>query len=244
MSIVSEHIERLILRGLDDELTEEQRQELEAALAESSEVRALAAEYERIDQECDAALAAVMKSTASDGSSNHRMAVTDGSETGTTVAGAATEADVRRNRVNGRRQLSWVVPAALAAALALLVAPTIWRSIGRGGEESQRHGLVKGLPPSQWGPGPSTAKPFEIAPETAGHQNLLAEGGPRLSPTRQDGLVMPAGYARPSVDRAINQESLYIVGDDGRIYVIDQQWVRTARQPQQDSGIRLASGGL
>ena len=70
-----------------------------------------------------------------------------------------------------------------------------------------------------------------VADETQG-RSLVKEAGSR-PPRLISGSSM--------VDRVIDNDRLYVVGDDGNIYVIDQQSVQTARRAIPDGGIRQAS---
>jgi len=191
MSQIDRRIERLIIRRLDGELTDEERLELDRVLLASPEMRRLLEQYERIDAASAAALEAVVGDAADD-----RVAFVPAT--------------------GGRRRYSrawWALPAAAAAALALIA-------------------VLVPRPPSDPGAviterGESPAGTPERAPEAV-----------------SDPGVYQAAYESGRLDRAIDQDSLYIVGDDGRVYVIDQQRVRTARRPNRNSPIRRVSGDL
>jgi hypothetical protein len=71
-----------------------------------------------------------------------------------------------------------------------------------------------------------------------------AEAPERAPEAVSDPGVYRAAYEPGQLDRAIDQDSLYLVGDDGRVYVIDRQRVRTARRPNRDSLTRRVFGDL
>jgi anti-sigma factor RsiW len=193
MSNVDENIERLIVRRLDGELTEDERVELDRALLRSPEARALLEEYERIDASASAALAS---SLAADGEPS--------------VSFPRIAAPPARK---GYSRAWWALPAAVAAAIAVLV--TFIGPRPKGPElvtEFSGNGSEQVTPPPQ----------IPVAPEG-------------LAPVRQ------AGYGS-DVDRSTDRDLLYILGTDGNVYVIEQEWVRTARTPR--SGVRQASGDL
>jgi anti-sigma factor RsiW len=190
MSQIDRRIERLIIRRLDGELTDEERLELDPVLLASPEMRRLVEQYERIDAASAAALEAV-------------------------VGDAADERVAFVPATGGRRysRAWWALPAAAAAALAL-IAVLVPRPPGDSGT------VITEL-------GESPAEAPERAPEAV-----------------SDPGVYRAAYEPGQLDRAIDQDSLYLVGDDGRVYVIDRQRVRTARRPNRDSLTRRVFGDL
>ncbi len=69
-------------------------------------------------------------------------------------------------------------------------------------------------------------------PTTNSEHGVTLQDGP--------GEIRQAAAISDSVDRTANTNSLYIIGNDGQLYVIEQQRLRTARVPK--SGIRRVSG--
>lgn len=196
MSQVDERIERLIVRRLDGELSDEEALELDRELLRSPQVRQLFEEYQRIDRAAGGALTA---------------AVGDDASRPTPLPVAATP--LRRKRYS---RFWWVLPAAVAAGLALVIALL----------PAQPGALDLVQRPSQ---------PAAAAPEPRHRQTLPFEG--------RSG-IQQAAHGAGSLDRAVDQDSLYIIADDGNIYVIDRQHVRTARRPNVDAAVRQASGDL
>ena len=103
MSGVNEKIERLIVRRLDGELTEDEQLELDRELLRSPEARRLLEDYQRIDSDAAAVLAEVLPDSQ-------------------TVPEVRLAAPSRSYRGYGR--FWWVMPAAVAAAVALAVVLT------------------------------------------------------------------------------------------------------------------------
>lgn len=197
MSQVDERIERLIVRRLDGELTEEEALELDRELLRCPEARELFDEYQRIDRVAAEALGAAIENDAGK---------------------AAPLAVVTAPRRKGYSKLWWGLPAAVAATLALIVTLTPRPSADWQMAETPRQPLV-----------------------TQSLDTESARVQPRL-PGRSG--VQQAGYDPGSLDRAVNQDLLYIIGDDGNIYVIDRQHVRTARKPSMTTDFRRVSGDL
>jgi len=195
MSGVDEHIERLIVRRLDGELSEPEAAELDRELLRSPEARRLLEEYQRIDAAAAEALAAACRPEAAPLPP---------------VLPGGGRAAVRQ------RWLQWVVPLAAAAAVAMavvLVAPRQGRVVPVAGPAE---------PPRQ------VARPV-VRPQFTAHG---------------DGGVYRGGLGGRDVDRTINQNLLFIVGQDGSVYVIDQQRIRTALQPDGAGGTRRVRGDL
>ncbi len=182
MSRVDQRTERLIVRRLDGELSEDERAELDRTLLRCPEARALLEEYQRID---GAAVAALSASAVSCGKPI---------ETFPRVAQPATS--------RGYSRLWWVLPAAIAATIVLMVTFAGPR-----------------------GTGPEMVSAPVVAPTDQGDPEPRPAAVPEgLGPVRQ------AGYGT-DVDRSTDRDLLYILGTDGNIYVLEQERVRTARTP-------------
>ena len=110
----------------------------------------------------------------------------------------------------------WLLPLAVAAAAALVIS---FMGLPTGGPE------IAGAPVG--GPNADTAA---AQPRTPAYIPEIGSG------------VYQAGFRTDLLDRATDTESLYILGNDGNVYVIEQQRIRTARTP--NSGIRRVSGDL
>jgi anti-sigma factor RsiW len=181
MSNVDPKIERLIVRRLDGELTPDEQLELDRALLKCPEARALLEEYERIDGLASVAVASV---------------VADNQE-------AAASVPVRhRHPARGYSRAWWALPAAVAAAIALVV--------------------TFGVPDAN---GPQFVEQPPGAPVESDQPTVTPVPTPEGI-----GPVQHAAYGS-SVDRDTDTTAYYIVGPDGNIYVLEQQRVRTARSP-------------
>ncbi len=198
MSQVDERIERLIVRRLDGELTDDESLELDRELLRSPQARQLLGEYQEIDDAAVDALAAAL-----------------GVDSNCSSAFLVAATPPRRTR---HSWLWWTLPAAIAAGLA--VAAVLM--------PRPQADLQVAKVPAQ----PVTTQANHI--ERAGHEATL--------PGRTG--VQQANYRTGRLDRAVDQDLLYIVGDDGNIYVIDRRHVRTARRPGGTAAIRQVSGDL
>lgn len=197
MSQVDERIERLIVRRLDGELTDEEALELDRELLRCPAARELLEEYQRLDRVAAEALAAAIETDAGE---------------------AAPLSVVTAPRRKGYSKLWWGLPAAVAATLALIVTLVPRPSADWRMTEAPRRPLMTQ---------PLDTEPAQVQPSHPGRSG-----------------VQQAGYGLGSLDRAVDQDLLYIVGDDGNIYVIDRQHMRTARKPSTNTDFRRASGDL
>ncbi|MHC4091377.1 MAG: hypothetical protein ACYSVY_14075 [Planctomycetota bacterium] len=119
-------------------------------------------------------------------------------------------------RRRGYSRSWWALPAAAAAAVALIAI----------------------LVPPRTG-----EREMAISPPEEAQSGTIASPE-RVAERRVEPGVLQATYGPDRLDRAVDQDSLYIVGDDGRVYIIDRQRVRTARKPNVNSAIRRVSGDL
>ena len=182
MADVNERIERLITRRLDDELSADERLELDRALLQDPEARALLEEYERVDAAASVALAST---------------VAKESETVAPFPRISSQ-PVR----SGYNRAWWALPAAVAAAVALLV---VFKGPGSPGPQLVDQETGPALEQTQLQPDPTR----------------MPEG---YSPVRQ------TGYGT-NLERSTDRDLLYILGTDGNVYVIEQERIRTARTP-------------
>ncbi|HUU82151.1 MAG TPA: hypothetical protein VM243_01485 [Phycisphaerae bacterium] len=197
MSQVDDRIERLIVRRLDGELSDEEALELDRELLRSPQARQLLEEYRRIDGAAVEALTAAI-----------------GDDAGEAVPFPV----VTTTRRKGYSRLWWALPAAVAATLALIV-------------------MFTPRPAADWQIAETPPQPVVTQP-----QNTEPTHTQPAFPGRSG--IQQAGYGPGSLDRAVNQDLLYILGDDGNIYVIDRQHMRTARKPDRNTTVRRASGDL
>ncbi len=105
MNRVGKDIERLISRHLDGELTEADELELNRELIRNPEAHRLMEEYRRTDDLAGAALSQAM------------------GEKGTTLDPSSLPDRHRTRAVAGHRSWRWLIPGAIAAALAALLIP-------------------------------------------------------------------------------------------------------------------------
>jgi anti-sigma factor RsiW len=195
---VDERTERLIVRRLDGELSDEEALELDRELLRSPRARELLEEYKRIDGAAAAALAAAIPEDP----------------------GRAVPFSVQGSAPPAKRYSRWwwALPAAVAAgvilALTLFPPPLTDRPLA----------VSTVSPPTSAGP---YVEPARVEPSL---------GGPSA--------VRQAAHGGGSLDRVVDQDLLYIIGDDGKIYVIDRQHMRTAHRPNLSRAIQQASGDL
>lgn len=179
-------IERLIVRGLDQELSEDEKLRLDRELIRNPEAHRLMEEYKRIDE-----LAAAAISHALD---ENRMPLDPD-----TLPGRAEPALLR-----GRHRGWWLVPGAIAAALLAIVTARF-----------------PATPPSQ----PQVAEITRAAPTS------VVPTVPHAP--RSDGLMRTVGThaGETRIRRVTGREVLGVVGEDGNIYWIEVDRIRTIRQP-------------
>ncbi len=183
---MNKDIERLIVRGLDQELSEDEKLQLDRELIRNPQAHRLMEEYKRIDELAVAALTHALD--------EDRMPLDPD-----TLPDRAEPAPLR-----GRHRGWWLVPGAIAAALLAIVTarfPT--------------------TPPSQ----PSVAEVTRTAPTSVIPTVPYAP--------RSDGLMRTIG-TNPGdnrIRRITGREVLGVVGEDGNIYWIEVDRIRTIRRP-------------
>jgi len=193
-------IERLITRKLDGELAPEEELELSRIILRDPEAHKLLCRSERIDQVACEALrcAAVGSAPAFD---------------------AATLRLVRRERTSHHWGW-WLVPAAVAAGLMLMVLfKPVWIAQPGDGVALQRASQVPSATTLRAGlmQALSNSTPIEAT---------QASGGPRR------------------IRRNVDHDLLGVVGEDGRIYWIEVDRMRTIKEPSPPAQLARAVGDL
>lgn len=210
-----ERIEVLINRRLDGTLTGDEHLELDRALIRSPEHRRMLEVSQRIDALCSDAL---------------------GRELSCTAAGHSGDF-VPLDRVGIRRRVRWwwTVPGALAACLGLMVVTGVV-SVPGGNDLS---------PPV--GGGSIVARP-PLGPAFDGNgvgRVFRGSGVPvmsRVAGGREGFRRVRAGL--DVLDRRRDSNVYGIVGQDGRIYLIELERTRMYRYPRAGSKIRLVGHNL
>lgn len=205
MTNTSDDMERLISRRLDGELTEDENLELDRELLRNPQAHRLMEEHRQMNELASAALSQVIcdRVTAVDPSS-----IPGRNET------------TRHPRHGPWR---WLVPGAIAAALAALVIP--------------RPELSRVDPPIVTTSAPSMShQPLAAQPHplTVQPQPLMAQPGQRGDLFRNVNL--------PTTRRDASRNIFGVVGDDGNIYWIEVDRVRTIRRPRLPSEVWEAQG--
>ncbi|UCE60846.1 MAG: hypothetical protein JSU63_03670 [Phycisphaerales bacterium] len=195
MSTVDEHIERLIVRRLDGELTDDEVLELNRELIRNPQARWLLETYERVDGLCETVLAGVVadKPLSSDPTAGRRI--------------------ISRNHHPYRYRMWLLASGAVAAALLALVVP---------------------LPSA----GPLSDDVQSVAVEDVQPVAPIADS-PILN---ENGLMRNIGMDPhgPRIKRRTGRDVFGIMGDDGNIYWIQVDRVRTMRRPAESSEVRPA----
>lgn len=147
------------------------------------------------------------------------------------LAGAALTAAVERDGQDDTGGLSYVAPAAARRSYS-----RVWWAMPAAVAAAVALGAI--LLPQR------TETPTLVQVDSITTQPSEIEHRPRTLRNNADAGLRQASYRPPGVERAVQQNLLYVVGDDGRIYVIDQQRIRTKRQPTRATNIRQVSGDL
>ncbi|MCP4248009.1 MAG: hypothetical protein GY778_13255 [bacterium] len=147
------------------------------------------------------------------------------------LAGASLTAAVERDGEDNTDGLSYVPPAAARRSYS-----RVWWAMPAAVAAALALGAI--LLPQK------TETPGIVRIDSVTTQPTDSEGGSRPISINPDAGLRQASYESPGVERAVQQNLLYVVGDDGRIYVIDQQRIRTTRQPTRGANIRQVSGDL
>ncbi len=147
------------------------------------------------------------------------------------LAGAALTAVVERDGQDDTGGLSYVAPAAARPSYS-----RVWWAMPAAMAAAVALGAI--LLPQR------TETPTLVQVDSITTQPSEIEHRPRTLRNNPDAGLRQASYRSPGVERAVQQNLLYIVGDDGRIYVIDQQRIRTKRQPTRGTNLRQVSGDL
>jgi len=199
MGQVQKHVERLIVRRLDDELSAEEEVELDRELMRSPQARRLLDEYRRVDAAAAQALGGVLADRGP------RFDETD----------ARTGRVWQRNK--GRVRAWWLIPGAIAAAwLALSVpSPFSWRDRRA----------------------PSIVELQSRRPDERGSE-LRTVGTPELMRNVGNGLFPE------SIKRSTGRNVLGVIGNDGNVYLIEVERVRTLRKPNTPAAAARDMNGV
>ncbi len=187
MSNVDYDLERLIVRHLDSELTEEEELELNRELIRNPEARQLLDDYRRADDLAVVALNRVIP------------------DNGEVEPGRLTAVATPRRRA-GYYRAWWVIPGAVAAAILALIIPN--PSVGPDTNESVMVTDVR----------PAPLKDITDS-RPGGAQEIM-----------RNVSTYPAG---PRIKRNTGREVFGVVGDDGNIYWIQVDRIRTMKRPSR-----------
>ena len=192
-------IERLVVRQLDGELTENEQLELNRELIRNPEARRLMEAYTRID----GLAAAALDEALGDDPLSFDPAVLPS----------------RDQPVTARRYHRgwWLVPGAIAAALlAIVIAqfPVAWTS-------------------DQPMAGHRPVQPGQVVPVPYG-------GPPRQDIMQNTGL----GSVGRTIQRNTGREVIGVIGDDGNIYWIEIDRIRTIKRPRPGSAVPVSLENL
>jgi hypothetical protein len=217
---IDAHIERLIVRKLDGEISDSDRLELDRELLRSAEVRALYESYCEID-----ALAADVIRTSARGAGD--------SETSSVPKSSVPKSSVPVLRVRHEvvahqpRHHKWMIYASgLAACLALVL---IWKTpgsdlgktdFGSAPVSNGNNGWSKGN--NGWGD-PSLAQ----HPSQVDHRDGI--------PASEVGIWNVADLPRQRLDRLTNQNLILVPTNDGGYYLMYMDHVRQVRQPKDQA---------
>ena len=197
MARVGEDIEKLIVRRLDGELSEDEQLELDRELIRNPAAQRLMEEYKRID---DLAAAALDHALGDDPVSLD-PADLPVRQAGRKPAGAIRQ---RRQASNLTYASRWLVPGAAAAALLAILVARFPLTPPPDSSLSERERMA--------------GRDLTLSPE-------------RVSPpkdiTRNAGTGAPPGFRRDT-----GREIIGVVGEDGNIYWIEVERVRTIKRPR------------
>ena len=199
MSNVDKDIERLVVRQLDGELTENEQLELNRELIRNPEARRLMEEYTRID---GLAVAALDEALGDDSLSFDPAALPS-----------------RGQPVTARRYHRgwWLVPGAIAAALLAIVV-------------AQFPGASTSDQPMA---GHRPVQPGQVMP-------VPYDGPPRKDIMQNTGF----GPVGRTIRRNTGREVIGVIGDDGNIYWIEIDRIRTIKQPGPGSVVPVSLENL
>ncbi len=178
-----DHIEKLIVRHLDGEATGDEELELNRELLRSPEAHRLFEEYQRIDELGGAVLKEAL------------------SGAGPAFDPAQLAGRSAPRRFLGRKRIWWLLPGAVAAALAGLIVP---------------HPTLRQSPDMI----PSVAQLDVARPATTLDQNFQ----------NRRPLMRTVRNSLPRVRRNTGRQVFGVVGDDGSIYWIEVDRTRTVRR--------------
>jgi hypothetical protein len=186
MSNVDKDIERLVVRQLDGEITENEQLELNRELIRNPEARRLMEAYARIDGLAAAALGEML------------------GEDPLSFDPAKLPSKSQPVAARGYHRGWWLVPGAVAAALLAIVVAQF---------------------PVAWAPDQPVAEHRPVQP---GQMVPVPYGGPSSADIMQNTGLGPGGR---SIRRNTGREVLGVLGDDGNVYWIEIDRIRTIKRP-------------
>ncbi len=200
MSAVNKDIERLIVRSLDGALSADEELELNREILRNPQAHRLLEDYRRIDEFSSAVLDRVVPAKE-------------------TVVVPATSDRRREPRRAGRSHpVWWLLPGAMAAALAAAVV--------------YGPGVIP--PPGRESTDESWKKLSETPPAHTFTNGINGAAQHRVSDTTP----------RRRVTRDIYRDVFGVVGEDGNIYWIEVDRTRTIKRPYSRSSRRRSAGEL
>ncbi|MHC4697401.1 MAG: hypothetical protein ACYTFA_11710 [Planctomycetota bacterium] len=198
MSNPKHDLERLIVRHLDSELTEEEELELNRELIRNPEAQQLLDDYRRAD---DLAVAALNRIIPDDGA---------------VKSAPLTMPPIAARRV-GYYRAWWIIPGAVAAAILALVIPN----------------------PSV---GPDIEEPVTITQVDSRPLESISRPRPGSPPEMMHNVgTSPLG---PQIKRNTGQEVFGVVDDEGNVYWIQVDRIRTMKRPRHPVSGRSANEAM
>lgn len=206
MPLSDEQLERLISREIDGEISPEEKLQLDRYTIRNPEAHALRDELRSLDR------------AAHEGTACARSECAEGAAIGFDPV-EIVRANQRDRQRRPLRRGRWLVPLAVAASLALIVA---FQSVWSGGAPND-----DGRPP--------------IAMTDP-------RSGPSLNDSKDEAVgMLQAVHGEPRrVHRNISRDWIGVPGENGDVYWIEMNRTRTLRSPAPagDSAVRLASGQM
>lgn len=201
---IDEQLERLIVRSIDGELSEEEQLSLDRELIRNPEARRLMDEYRSMDVACSSALDQWLDVRCLEGGTANQTQRANQTPLLRTRRAVTTGGILRpaaRPEVSTRRSWAWLVPGAIAAALLAMIVP--------------KPSFDSGSPTAIV----DTLSPGQVLPMS----NQRLHQGSAMHPVNGT----PGDWTGPTLRRATGREYIGIVGDDGNLYWIEVERTRT-----------------
>ncbi|MBI4718192.1 MAG: hypothetical protein HY763_10335 [Planctomycetes bacterium] len=220
MPPLNEHLERLIVRYLDGELSPGEVLELQREVLRNPQARRTLDEYERADALAAEALGQVFGGEAA----RPRVEVRPSAPS----PHRAIAASPIRSRARRDHRGWWLVPGAIAAALLAMVVP--FPGSFRG-DEAAREKLAGGAPLVVHPAGPGAVP----------RHGLEGASGRAAVPVR---TVADGGASSRRISRDTGREVIGVIGDDGNLYWIEVDRTWTIKQPPRQTADSRGDGAL